>query len=54
MALTADERCVIAESNMHLPGRQIDPEAVQRDLRRLARWERERSLDPAAAIVRAA
>ena len=26
MALTADERRLIADANMHLPGRQIDPE----------------------------
>ena len=42
MALTADERRLIEEANMHLPGRQIDPERVRRDLVRLARWERER------------
>jgi hypothetical protein len=43
MALSADERHLIAEANMHLPGRQIDPERVRRDLLRLARWERERA-----------
>ncbi len=32
MALTADERRLIGEANMHLPGRQIDPERVRRDL----------------------
>ena len=42
MALVADERRLIADANMHLPGRQIDPERVRRDLIRLARWERER------------
>ena len=42
MALTADERRLIADANMHLPGRQIDPGRVRRDLLRLARWERER------------
>jgi hypothetical protein len=42
MALTADERRVIADANMHLPGRQIDPDRVRRDLIRLSRWERER------------
>jgi len=42
MALTADERRLIADANMHLPGRQVDPESVRRDLLRLARWERER------------
>ena len=42
MALTADERRLIGEANMHLPGRQIEPERVRRDLTRLARWESER------------
>jgi hypothetical protein len=42
MALTAEERRLIGEANMHLPGRQIDPDMVRRDLARLARWERER------------
>jgi len=40
MALSADERRLIGEANMHLPGRQVDPERVRRDLRRLAAWER--------------
>jgi len=42
MALTADERRLIADANMHLPGRQVDPGRVRRDLIRLASWERER------------
>jgi len=42
MALTGDERRLIGEANMHLPGRQVDPERVHRDLARLARWERVR------------
>jgi hypothetical protein len=42
MALTGDEERVIADANMHLPGRQVDPNHVRRDLWRLARWERER------------
>ncbi len=42
MALTGDERRLIAEANMHLPGRQIDPERVRRDLWRLSEWERAR------------
>jgi hypothetical protein len=42
MALTGDERRLISEANMHLPGRQVDPDRVQRDLARLARWNRER------------
>jgi hypothetical protein len=58
MALTADERRLIGEANMHLPGRQIDPDRVRRDLARLASWEREQatSRTPAreAGSVRAA
>jgi hypothetical protein len=46
MALSADERGLIAGANMHLPGRQIDPVAVRRDLQRLSRWERERARRP--------
>ena len=49
MALTADEHGLIADANMHLPGRQVDPERVRRDLDRLARWERERDRDHGAA-----
>lgn len=41
MALSADERRLIADANMHLPGRQVDPQRVKRDLVRLAGWERE-------------
>jgi hypothetical protein len=42
MALTGDERRLIAMANMHLPGRQLDPDQVTRDLWRLAQWERRR------------
>jgi hypothetical protein len=42
MALRADERQLISEANMHLPGRQVDPQMVRQDIRRLSRWERER------------
>jgi len=42
MALKGDERRLIDEANMHLPGRQLDPSQVQRDIWRLGRWERER------------
>jgi hypothetical protein len=53
MALKGDERRLIAEANLHLPGRQHDPKQVQRDIWRLGRWERERlakraSADPGA------
>jgi hypothetical protein len=41
MALTGDERRLIRDANMHLPGRQIDPSRVRRDLWRLAEWDRQ-------------
>jgi hypothetical protein len=43
MALTADERRLVADANMHLPGRQVDPDQVRDDLARLGRWEHERA-----------
>jgi hypothetical protein len=42
MSLHGDERKLIADANMHLPGRQVDPEQVRRDLRRLRAWESRR------------
>ena len=42
MALQGDERRLISEANMHLPGRQVDPKQVRRDLWRLSQWERDR------------
>ena len=42
MALTGDERRLISTANMHLPGRQVDPRQVKRDLWRLSQWERQR------------
>jgi len=42
MALTADERRLVSTANMHLPGRQVDPKQVKRDLWRLGQWERAR------------
>ena len=41
-ALKGDERRLISSANMHLPGRQIDPKTIHRDIWRLGRWERER------------
>jgi hypothetical protein len=49
MALNGDDRRLVAEANLHLPGRQIDPRQVQRDIWRLGRWERERLAYRAAA-----
>jgi hypothetical protein len=45
MALTGDERRIIATANMHLPGRQVDPRQVKRDLWRLGQWEQARLRD---------
>src|SRR5918998_3430431 len=42
MALTGDERWLLRDANMHLPGRQLDPGRVRRDLWRLEEWERRR------------
>jgi hypothetical protein len=42
MALTGDEERLIRNANMHLPGRQVDPTRVRRDLWRLSEWERQR------------
>jgi hypothetical protein len=42
MALTGDEERLIRNANMHLPGRQVDPDRVRRDLWRLSEWERQR------------
>ena len=60
MALHADERSLIGEANMHLPGRQVDPDRVRRDLARLAagsasaRAQRPPLAPPAGSRVRAA
>ncbi len=42
MGLRADERRLITEANLHVPGRQVDPRQVERDLWRLRQWERAR------------
>jgi hypothetical protein len=42
MMIRADEEDLIRRANMHLPGRQVDPQQVRRDLWRLNVWERER------------
>jgi hypothetical protein len=47
MALTGDEQRLISTANMHLPGRQLDPTRVKRDLWRLSQWERARMRDAA-------
>jgi hypothetical protein len=42
MALKGDEQRLIGQANLHLPGRQVDPRKVTRDLWRLRQWERTR------------
>ena len=51
MALTGDERRLICTANMHLPGRQLDPARVKRDLWRLSQWERARMRDAARSAA---
>ncbi len=51
MALTGDERRLIETANMHLPGRQLDPAQVTRDLWRLKQWERARMREAPTAIT---
>jgi hypothetical protein len=53
MALTGDEQRLISTANMHLPGRQLDPVRVKRDLWRLSQWERARMRDAARAAGKA-
>jgi hypothetical protein len=47
MSLRAGERELISVANMHVPGRQVDPGQVGRDLIRLREW-RARRADAAA------
>ncbi len=50
MALTGDERGLLATSNMHMPGRQVDAAQVTRDLWRLSRWEQARMREIASTL----
>jgi hypothetical protein len=52
MALKGDEERLISQANLHLPGRQVDPRKVTRDLWRMRQWERTR-LERAAREQRA-
>src|SRR3954468_2027195 len=52
MALTGDEKRLVSEANMHLPGRQVDPARVRRDLWRLQMWERDRRASATGAKKR--
>jgi hypothetical protein len=51
MALTGDERRLIETANLHLPGRQLDPRQVKRDLWRLRQWERAHAKAAAAGAA---
>jgi hypothetical protein len=42
LALRADERTLISDANIDVPGRQVDPDHVRRDLRRLEAWQNRR------------
>src|SRR4051794_21310839 len=42
MGIKGDEPRLIGSANLHMPGRQVDPRKVQRDLWRLRQWERSR------------
>jgi hypothetical protein len=50
MGIKGDEQRLIGSANLHLPGRQVDPRKVQRDLWRLRQWERSRMQRAAHAI----
>jgi hypothetical protein len=50
MMIRADEHRLIRDANMHLPGRQVDPQQVRRDLWRLAEWERVRARERSAGV----
>ena len=43
MSLRGGERNLIARANMHVPGRQLDPDQVRRDLHTLRGWRSRRA-----------
>jgi hypothetical protein len=49
MALSGDERRLIADANMHAPGKQLDPMQVRRDLWRLREWQGRRRAEAVGA-----
>jgi hypothetical protein len=48
MSIRSSERDVIARANMHVPGRQLDPRQVRRDLHGLRAWKATRGRVEAA------
>lgn len=51
MVLHGDERGLIEEANMHLPGRHHHPAHLRRDLARLAEWEARRTVASEPAVA---
>ena len=49
MSLRAGERELISVANMHVPGRQLDPGQVARDIVRLREWRARRVKSPSKA-----
>ena len=49
MALSGDERGLIDAANMHLPGRQLDPDHVRRDLLRMSEWTSHAASSPSGS-----
>jgi hypothetical protein len=54
MALKAREHELIGTANMHVPGRQVDPGQVRRDLIRLREWRAVRRREPLGAAEKPA
>jgi len=50
MALTADEHRLIESANLHLAGRQLDPDSVRKDIAALARWDAARAPRRAGSV----
>ena len=50
MSLRGAERRLMEGANTHLPGRQVDPGQVRRDLRRLSEWKTARRVTGAEAL----
>jgi len=51
MSLHGSERDLLSSANMHVPGWQIDPAQVRRDLRRLREWRAGRMADSRAPAM---
>lgn len=54
MSLSSGERDFLTQTNLHQPGRQIDPAKVLVDIRRAEAWIRSRTADSAAPRLTAA